>query len=79
MAYYALINQSNIVIQVIEGRDETDLVDGVDSWETYYGNIYGTTCLETSYENEFRGTYAGIGYTYDAALNIFVAPPSLEA
>jgi hypothetical protein len=32
--------------------------------------------LETSYNNNFRGTYAGVGFTYDASLDIFVAPPS---
>jgi len=30
--------------------------------------------LQTSYNNNFRGTYAGIGYTYDAKLDEFVAP-----
>ena len=30
---------------------------------------------QTSYNNNFRGTYAGIGYTYDAVNDVFVAPP----
>jgi hypothetical protein len=37
--------------------------------------------LQTSYNGNFRGTYAGIGYTYDAALGEygeFVAPLILE-
>lgn len=34
--------------------------------------------LETSYNNNFRGTYAGIGYSYDAELDQFVAPASVE-
>ena len=29
---------------------------------------------QTSYNNNFRGRYAGIGYTYDAVLDEFVAP-----
>jgi hypothetical protein len=29
--------------------------------------------LQTSYNNNFRGTYAGIGYTYDADLDEFIA------
>ena len=29
---------------------------------------------QTSYNNNFRGTYAGIGYTYDADLDEFIAP-----
>lgn len=31
--------------------------------------------LETSYNNNFRGIYAGIGYTYDEENDVFVAPP----
>jgi hypothetical protein len=36
--------------------------------------------LQTSYNNNFRGRYAGIGYTYNAELDEFVAPviPSEE-
>ena len=30
--------------------------------------------LQTSYNNNFRGTYAGMGFTYDAELDEFVAP-----
>jgi len=29
---------------------------------------------QTSYNNNFRSTYAGIGYTFDADLDVFVAP-----
>ena len=31
--------------------------------------------LQTSYNNNFRGMYAGTGYTYDVALDEFVMPP----
>ena len=34
---------------------------------------------QTSYNNNFRGTYAGIGYTFDADLDVFVAPVLVEA
>jgi hypothetical protein len=30
--------------------------------------------LQTSYNNSFRGTYAGVGYTYDSVNDVFVAP-----
>ena len=30
--------------------------------------------LQTSYNGNFRGTYAGIGFTYDIANDVFVAP-----
>jgi hypothetical protein len=29
---------------------------------------------QTSYNSNFRSTYAGIGYTFDAELDVFVAP-----
>ena len=36
------------------------------------------TWKQTSYNNNFRGRYAGIGYTYDADLDEFVAPLPVE-
>jgi hypothetical protein len=35
--------------------------------------------LQTSYNGSYRATYAGIGYTYEPALDIFVAPPTPPA
>lgn len=32
--------------------------------------------LQTSYSGSFRGIYAGIGYVYDATLDIFSPPPN---
>lgn len=39
-------------------------------------SLYGadTRWAQTSYNNRFRGVYAGIGYTFDAENNVFVAP-----
>jgi hypothetical protein len=31
--------------------------------------------IQTSYNHNFRGTYAGIGYAYDAEQDVFIAPP----
>lgn len=84
MAHYAFIDDNNIVTQVIVGRDEDDLAEGVTSWEEYYGARHGQTCLRTSYNTRagehseggtpFRGNYAGIGYRYDEALDAFIPP-----
>ena len=36
--------------------------------------------LQTSYNNNFRGNYAGIGFTYDEDLDAFILPkPSEDA
>ena len=84
MAHYAFINSKNIVTQVIVGRDEDDLAEGVTSWEEYYGERMGERCLRTSYNTKgnehtgggtpFRGNYAGIGFKYDEENDVFVAP-----
>jgi hypothetical protein len=36
---------------------------------------------QTSYNSNFRSTYAGIGYTFDADADVFVAPvePEVES
>ena len=77
MAHYAFLDENNVVVEVITGIDETELIEGLDP-ETWYGNFRGQTCKQTSYNNNFRGTYAGIGYTYDAELDEFIAPPAPE-
>ena len=84
MAHYAFLDDNNIVTQVIVGRDEDDLPDGITSWEDYYGERHGQTCLRTSYNTHanqhiaggtpFRGNYAGIGYTYDETRDAFIPP-----
>ena len=110
MAHYAFLDENNIVVEVITGRDENDLPQGIVSWEAHYGEVRGMTCLRTSYNTHyvyeyeyddsdppktisstiigsahseggvpFRGTYAGIGYIYDAVTDTFTPPPTPEA
>jgi hypothetical protein len=83
MAHYAFLDEDNIVTEVITGVDE-DVVqtdtDGTqvggtsEAWETFYGNFRGQVCKRTSYNNNYRKNYAGIGYVYDAAREAFIAP-----
>jgi len=77
MAHYAFLDNNNVVTEVITGVHETELIDGLDT-ETWYSNYRRQTCKRTSYNHTFRGRYAGIGYTYDAVLDEFVAPPLPE-
>jgi hypothetical protein len=72
MAHYAFLN-NNIVTEVIVGKDETELIDGLDP-ETWYGNYRGQVCKRTSYNGNIRYNYAGIGFTYDSEADAFVAP-----
>ena len=58
MAHYAIIDETNTVVQVITGRGEDDLADGVESWEDYYATMFpGMLVRRTSYNtmcNRYR-------------------------
>ena len=71
MAHYAFLDSNNIVTEVIVGRHEGD--GGVD-WEQHYGEFRGQPCKRTSYNNNIRKNYAGIGYTYDSTRDAFIPP-----
>jgi hypothetical protein len=73
MAHYAFLDENNIVTEVITGKDETELIDGKDP-ETWYGDFRGQKCVRTSYNNNIRFNYAGVGYTYDPIDDAFIAP-----
>lgn len=77
MAHYAFLDENNIVTEVITGRDEWLVVDGISDWEAHYGEIRGQRCLRTSYNGNIRGCYAGIGYWYDEENDVFVPPASV--
>lgn len=76
MAHYAYIDNNNIVVTVTVGKDETELIDGLDT-ETYYAQGTPYQVKRTSYNaaiNGFRKNYAGIGYTYDEQRDAFIPP-----
>ena len=73
MAHYAYLDSNSIVVTVTVGKDETELINGLDT-ETYYAQGTPYTVKRTSYNNNIRYNYAGIGYTYDTARNAFIAP-----
>lgn len=84
MGYYAFLDENNIVTEVITGRNEDEIVDGISDWEKWYGDFRGLTCKRTSYNTSmnqhkngktpFRGNFAGIGYFYDQVNDIFIPP-----
>lgn len=92
MAYYAFLDENNIVTEVISGIDEDDtttLPSEFSSWEEFYGDFRGQTCKRTSYNTignshrldgtAFRGNYAGIGFTYDETNDVFLPPKLFES
>ena len=86
MAHFAKI-ENNTVTQVIVisndvcGEPTLDFPDTCAVGRAFIANTLKLegTWKQTSYNNNFRGVYAGIGYTYDAVNDVFVAPPAPEA
>jgi hypothetical protein len=74
MAHYAFLDENNIVTEVITGRDEYEIVDGITDWEQAYSEVRGQVCKRTSYNGNIRYNYAGIGFTYDPIDDAFIAP-----
>jgi hypothetical protein len=74
MAHYAFLDENNIVTEVIAGRNEDEVVEGITDWEAYYGQIRGQVCKRTSYNSNIRKQFAGIGYTYNVESDVFIQP-----
>ena len=74
MAHYAFLDENNIVTEVITGRHEWEIVEGITDWEQAYSEVRGQVCKRTSYNGNIRYNYAGIGYTYDPIADAFIAP-----
>lgn len=82
MAHFAELDETNTVIQVIVVHNN-ELIDenGTESEQKgkdFCTGLFGGVWVQTSYNNNFRGIYAGIGYKYDPELDIFVAPETPE-
>ena len=74
MAHYAFLDENNIVTEVIVGKNEGEDGKSGEDWEAHYAAFRGQTCKRTSYNNNIRKNYAGIGYTYREDIDAFVPP-----
>jgi hypothetical protein len=71
MAHFAEIDSNNIVTRVLVVPDDQEH-RGQDFLANELG--LGGTWVQTSYNARIRKNYAGIGYTYDAGRDAFIAP-----
>ena len=71
MSHWAELDQDNKVIRVLVG-DNND-PNGDEGYQWLLDNL-GGTWIKTSYNNNIRYNFAGIGYTYDAEADAFIAP-----
>jgi len=65
MAHFAKIDSNNIVTEVLVA--EQDFINSGQVGDSFLW-------VQTSYNNNFRKNYAGIGYTYDSTRDAFIAP-----
>jgi hypothetical protein len=79
MAHFAKIGVGNIVEQVIVVSNDVATTEqaGVD----FINKLYNTRDVwkQTSYNNNFRKNYGGIGFHYDQARDAFIAPKTFKS
>jgi len=75
MAHFAKIGIGNIVekVEVVSNNIATTEQAGVDFLRNLY-NDQNAQWFQTSYNNNIRKNFAGIGYTYDQARDAFIEP-----
>ena len=78
MAHFAELDENNVVkrVIVVANKDTAD-ADGNEKESigvAFCQKLLGGKWVQTSYNGSIRKNYAGIGYTYDTALDAFVPP-----
>jgi hypothetical protein len=76
MAHWAEINEGNIVLRVLVG-DNND-PNGDEGYQWLIDNL-GGRWIKTSYNNNIRKQYAGVGFYYDEENDVFIAPKPFES
>ena len=83
MAHFAQINEDGVVTQVIVVADSDcaggNFPDSEIAGAYFCNKLLGGTWKQTSYNSNFRGRYAGIGYKYDSGLDMFITPQPFES
>ncbi len=76
MAHFAEIDENNVVLRVLV----------VDNEHEHRGHEFlsqdlglGGTWIQTSYNGNFRKTFAGMGFVYNEELDIFLPPKPFES
>lgn len=80
MAHFAKLDENNVVLEVIVVNN--DVLQNLPFPESepigvaFCQSLFGadTVWKQTSYNNNFRGRYAGIGFLYDPVGDLFVNP-----
>jgi hypothetical protein len=80
MAHFAQVTHGKVQQVIVVSNDDCgggDFPASEAAGQAFIASIgLAGEWKQTSYNGNFRGTYAGIGMTYDAANDVFVAPVS---
>jgi len=78
MAHFAELNENNEVLRVIVVANPVILDENGDEQESlgvaFCNELLGGTWKQTSYNNNMRKNFAGVGFTYDPERDAFIPP-----
>lgn len=79
MAHFAELNNVNYVIRVLVVHNNELMEDGVESEDRgvkFLQSLFGANTIwkQTSYNNNFRGKFAGLGFFYNPETDEFLSP-----
>lgn len=70
MAHWAQLKDNKVINVVVTDNNDPN---GDEGYQWLIDNL-GGEWVKTSYNHKIRGKFAGIGDTYDAVNDVFVAP-----
>lgn len=78
MAHFAQIENNTVIEVIVISNDICDLEypESEILGQSFIAEVLGKsgTWLQTSYNHNFRGQYAGVGFSYDSNQDVFIAP-----
>ena len=81
MAHFAELDSNGVVVQVIVIANEDcgggEFPESEAAGQAFINTLSphaGKTWKQTSYNNNFRARYAGVGYSYNEEFDAFIAP-----
>ena len=82
MAHFAQVSNGLVQSVIVIANDDCaggDFPESEAAGQAFIASIgIAGEWRQTSYNSNFRGTYAGIGYTYDPVTDTFTPPPTPE-
>jgi hypothetical protein len=78
MAYFAKLDENNIVTEVISVSDsvcvDSNEIEQEEIGVAFCQNLFGGTWKQTSFNRRIRKQFASIGFSYDEETDSFVPP-----